>query len=441
MVRPGELMEIDSTPLDVAVRLPNGVVRRVELTGMIDVATRTVTAGVVRPTTKSVDASLLLARTVTPELMRPGWADALRMSRSVLPYRSMRSVDERLADAAAAPVIVPEVIVCDQATVFISNNFRSSCRQLGIDLQPAPPGDPTKKPHIERMMSTVGTQFAQYLACYLGSSPERRGLRAEEQGTPWSLPEIQHLFDEWLILWQNRPHDGLRDPLAPGRTFTPNEKYAALVQAAGYVPVALGATDYIELLPAEWRAINHYGVRIGHRIYDGKELGPYRRRKSGVEAKRGLWEVHRDPYDISRIWVRNHLDGGWMTVFWKLLRGTPAPFGELAWNHELARLRAEGKDPTEQKIADAVQELLSRADAGPQDAGTRRTTPRDARVVGRTLAVGPSLPPEPVPTLSPQQTEADETFDDTSDENLDDVLAEVIPLGVFDARKEARKLW
>ena len=66
-------MQIDSTPLDVLVRLDSGVTGRVDLTGIIDVATRTVTAAVLRPTTKSVDASVLLARTVTPEPMRPGW--------------------------------------------------------------------------------------------------------------------------------------------------------------------------------------------------------------------------------------------------------------------------------------------------------------------------------------------------------------------------------
>ena len=69
-------MQIDSTPLDVLVRLDNGVTGRVDLTGIIDVATRTVTAAVLRPTTKSVDASVLLARTVTPEPMRPGWPQA-----------------------------------------------------------------------------------------------------------------------------------------------------------------------------------------------------------------------------------------------------------------------------------------------------------------------------------------------------------------------------
>jgi hypothetical protein len=69
---PGELMQIDSTPLDVLVLLDDGVPGRVELTGMIDVATRTVTAAVLRPTTRSVDASVLLARSLTPEPMRPG---------------------------------------------------------------------------------------------------------------------------------------------------------------------------------------------------------------------------------------------------------------------------------------------------------------------------------------------------------------------------------
>jgi hypothetical protein len=54
------------------------------LTWIIDLATRTIPAAVLRPTTKAADAAVLLARTLTSEPMRPGWVDALRMSRSVL---------------------------------------------------------------------------------------------------------------------------------------------------------------------------------------------------------------------------------------------------------------------------------------------------------------------------------------------------------------------
>lgn len=129
-------MQIDSTPLDVLVLLDSGVTGKVELTAMVDVATRAPTAAVLRPTMKSVDASVLPARTVTPEPMRPGWKDALSMSRSVLPHCRLVALDERLEHAAARPVIVPEVIVCDHGSVFISRNFRSSCRSEG--LSPAP---------------------------------------------------------------------------------------------------------------------------------------------------------------------------------------------------------------------------------------------------------------------------------------------------------------
>ena len=70
------------------------------------------------------------------------------------------------------------------------------------------------------------------------------------------MAELQALLDEWVVaVWQNRPHDGLRDPLAPGRALTPKERYAALIDLAGYVPVPLGPEDYIELLPATWRVI------------------------------------------------------------------------------------------------------------------------------------------------------------------------------------------
>jgi hypothetical protein len=82
---PGEVVQMDSSPLDVLVLLDDGVPGRVDMTGMIDVATRVVPAAVLRPTTKSVDASVLLAPALTPEPVRPGWPDALRMARSALP--------------------------------------------------------------------------------------------------------------------------------------------------------------------------------------------------------------------------------------------------------------------------------------------------------------------------------------------------------------------
>jgi putative transposase len=65
------------------------------------------------------------------------------------------------------------------------------------------------------------------------------------------------------------------------------------------VPVPLSAEDHIELLPAIWRAVNAYGIKISHRTYDAEELNPVRQQKSGVTARKGLWEVRHDP--LSRL--------------------------------------------------------------------------------------------------------------------------------------------
>ncbi|MFD9495150.1 Mu transposase C-terminal domain-containing protein [Streptomyces sp. NPDC102256] len=324
----GEWMQIDSTPLDVLVRLDDGIAEKVELTAMIDLATRSLAAVVLRPTTKAADASALLARSLTPETMRPGWSEALRISRSAMPHRRLLALDERLEHAAAKPVIVPDTIVCDHGKVFISNNFRASCRYLGISLQPTHKASPFEKGAIEKTLGSVATLFAQFVAGYTGRSVDCRG-RGLENGPLWSLPELQSLLEEWTVaVWQNRPHDALRDPDSPKRAFSPNEKYATLLESCGYVPAPLSGEDYIELLPERWQAINAYGIRINHRTYDANELTPMRRQHSGVAEKKGLWEIHYDPYDVSRIWVRDRRSepARWITVFWKHLHRVGVPF-------------------------------------------------------------------------------------------------------------------
>jgi hypothetical protein len=77
--------------------------------------------------------------------MRPGWSDALRMSRSVLPHRRLTALDARLEHAAARPVIVPETIVCDHGKVYVSQTFRAGCRAMGINFQPTHKGSPWEK--------------------------------------------------------------------------------------------------------------------------------------------------------------------------------------------------------------------------------------------------------------------------------------------------------
>ncbi len=131
---------------------------------------------------------MLLARTVTPEPMRPGWTEALKMAHSGLPYERLLSIDERLEHAAARPVIVPDTIVCDHGSVFISRNFRDSCRHLGITFQPAHLASGAEKPHIERAFGALGQMFCQFVSAtwartQTGAAAASRGSRC---GRCWS---------------------------------------------------------------------------------------------------------------------------------------------------------------------------------------------------------------------------------------------------------------
>jgi hypothetical protein len=133
-----------------------------------------------------------------------------------------------------------------------------------------------------------------------------------------------------------------------------------------------------------------------------------------------------DPYDVSRVWVRNHHGTGWVTAFWTHLHRVGQPFGDLAWDH--ARRGLPGG--TEQEIADAVKALLERAHHGPAPAPKR-----DRRVAARTRAT--SRPQAPPPEGDPQ----DGRNGTPEATGTDAPTAKVIPLPVFDPFAEADRPW
>ena len=185
-----------------------------------------------------------------------------------------------------------------------------------------------------------------------------------------------------------------------------------------------------ELLPACWRVINAYGMKLSRRVYDGPELNQFRLQHSGVAARDGQWEVHYDPYDVSRIWVRDHWDGGWITVFWTQLHRVAAPFGELAWDHA----RKQMPHASEAELADAVEDLLTRAGHGPD--GPDRLSTRDRRVAARTAAVRSSLADPGPPGMAEDQHEPDDEHEDQAGAGTG-----IVPMPIFDPFREAEKWW
>ncbi|MEU9523273.1 integrase [Streptomyces sp. NPDC048224] len=395
---PGELVQIDSTALDVKVLGDDGRPTQVELTAAIDVFTRSIIAAVLRPktpgrrktrqqtrallstgtskgrATKAVDASLLLALCMVPAPMRPGFDAAASAARSDLPYEELLEVDARMEDAAARPVIMPETIVIDHGTVFAGQTFFDACSYLGISVRPARKRTPTDKAIVERTFESIKSLFSQHVNSYTGRDFSRRGKETDPDRL-WTLQELDDLLQEWIAVgWQARPHEELRSPYEPNLPpLTPNQVYAAGVQAAGYVPIPLGFNDYLQLLPTTWVGVRDEGIRFKNRTYDNYkgELEEVRNKQSGLKGKkRDGWELRYNPYTPEQVWLRDHRSGEWITAVFKHQHLIGAPWTQHLWETATAEHVARGGRHTDdENIAQVLADLLERAGRGPDEPG------------------------------------------------------------------------
>ncbi|MFE2867024.1 hypothetical protein [Embleya sp. NPDC059259] len=206
---------------------------------------------------------------------------------------------------------------------------------------------------------------------------------------------MQDPLDERVVRRHQRPHEGLRHPVMPRVAPAPNRMWAALVAACGYVPVPPSGGDYLELPPVRWQTVGERGIRIDHRTHDHEVLGPYRGQSSGIAVRGGKWEVHHNPHDGRRVWIR--LPGGELTeVPWIHHDHVNAPFDVHAWRHVRESVERRGdRERHEADLADALAALLRevRPAAGPARGGgrAREDTAAGRAVTGARRVVGQAV--------------------------------------------------
>src|SRR5260370_8610263 len=96
---------------------------------------------------------------------------------------------------------------------------------------------------------------------------------------------------------------------------------------------------------------------------------------------------------MTRVWVRNHHHGGWITVPWTHLSMVTQPFADFTWRHA-RRIAAERgvDDANETAVAVVLAALLRRAQQGP---GSHRALGRARATAGLPAHLPQALPPGP----------------------------------------------
>ncbi|MEU5099758.1 transposase [Streptomyces sp. NPDC020996] len=452
-LRPGELVQVDTTRLDIMAIGEDGKPVRPELTIALDVATRSVVAAVLREqSTQAVDAALLLAEMAVPHPVRPGWGEHLRLAHAAVPYDRLLALDARLEQAAARPVVVPETIVIDRGRVFLSAAFLAACESLGVSVQPAPPRSPTAKGAVERTFGSINILFAQHVAGYTGPHILARGEAVEDEAR-FTVAQMQELLDEWITAcWQHRPHDGLRHPLLPKKALSPGEMWAALLGASGYVPLPLTGADYTELLPVRFHPVTGRGIRINHRTYDHAILNEHRGRPCPT-GPGGKWEVHLNPHDVRQIYLRLP-DGHLHEIPWIHRDHVHAPMRETTWRHIRTTLEQRAEREThEAALAEAADQILRHTrPTTPAPPAVPATAPGTRAGKAASQAAG-GEPAVPHRTAAQAATEAEDSLDaldarspaeDRDDVGADESGALTLPesgaLTLYDADQEA-ELW
>jgi transposase InsO family protein len=311
---PGGEIQIDSSPGDFMALDYMGHRTRLRLTAMIDKATRSIPAvGASMISAKGTDHAMLLARALVPQQNRPHPEVAAQvLDRIEAPWLSHLTQAGLRKAFGSRPFIRIQRIMLDNGRDYLSEVFYAACEKFGISVTEAATYSPDDKGMIERFWKTVRTGFSQYVPGYVGNTVANRGKEVPDSEL-LRIDELIALFDIWItVVYQNRVHAGLIDPLDPQAPQTPNSILMAFQDVAEPIPMALTRDDYIDILPIENRTIQNDGIQLGYGKYDSPQITRLRRLPSLEGRNSANWPVRWDPYDARSVWIRDPESNDWI---------------------------------------------------------------------------------------------------------------------------------
>lgn len=160
-------------------------------------------------------------------------------------------------------------------------------------------------------------------------------------------------------VYHHRPHTSLVDPGVPGLRMSPAAMFEHGLNRAGYIKVPRDPDLAFEFLRVERRRIQHYGVDLDARRYNGAALDSYRGLLSG--ERDGKWPVAVNPDDINAVYFRDPSNRRWHALAWEHAPGRDMPVSEEAL--QFARRLAASRDRFPDDKA-AVRDLFERWNLG-----------------------------------------------------------------------------
>lgn len=363
--RPGEYVLMDTTRLDVFAFDPVTLKWvQAELTVAMDWYTRCITGIRVTPvSTKAVDAAAVLFQTYRPRPVPENWPKEAAWPDHGIPRGVLVEAEavHGPVTGAVGPALAAETVIVDHGKIYLSAHLTSVCRRLGMSIQPARLRTGRDKGPIERFFRTLREDMLQLLPGYKGPDIHSRGLNPEKDAF-FFLHELEAIIREWVAcVYHRRPHSGLVDPHLPSVDLSPAAMFEHGLVRAGYIAVPRDPDLAYEFLDVTMRTVQHYGVEIKGRRYDGPGLDGLRDMAgSDISLSQRRLEFFADPDDVTRIYFRD-AERKWHTLRWEHAPSLQMPLSEEAL--QFAR-RLAAKQYTYPNDRLAVALLLERWNLG-----------------------------------------------------------------------------
>ena len=440
--RPGEYVYLDTTPLDVFALDP--ITLRwlpVNLTVAMDRYTRCIISLVLTAgSEKAVDIASVLYECMRPRPAPEHWPEYASWPEHGVPrcilidptaIEEPRSAQRKKSTrrAASGPAITPETIIVDHGKVYLSEHVCSACARLGISIQPARIREPRDKGPVERFFRTIRESLLQHLDGYKGPDVTCRGLDVEKRAF-YYVDELEQIIRDWVAtVYHHTPHDGLVEVGMPEAELTPTQMYHEGLARGGFIEAPTDPYLALEFLKVVPRTLQHYGIDLKKRKYQGDIANKLYGKPSPYAGKfKKKWPVYIDPYDIRFAYMRDPEDRSWHTLTWEHAAMLDQPLAEEALEFA-RRLAAKRHHHVDDKLA--LDELLARWEVGSKSTvAERRVAINMARQDRRLLSADvPKTDAETAAALAStahtvrqqqQLPPEPETGDDDLPEELDD---------------------
>lgn len=331
VLRPGQVVEIDSTPVNAFCRTPAGEPIAAEVLVAIDVCTRMILALRVVPAGVVSGNVKLLLFDLLSGAFRKRWRLRDKSEWTCVPAGLALPEGMR-------PII--DGVKLDRGPQMDSIETWTSLAQRGVDVNQTPTCTGTAKGFVEAVqvnwaLVTAGTPGDK------GASPKDRGDQTGAALGP-TIEQFELMLREWVLrAYHDRKHRGVHDPLDPRRSVSPMECFINHNSPWDEISVPIDENFVADFLHHATARATFDGMRVGKHIYQGKELNGMRDEERGTRCP--PLEVRYDPYFPDRVLVRRPEDKKYRSVGLKAAYNDEQTVGQAFIEADLRERRAAGE--------------------------------------------------------------------------------------------------